>query len=218
MRDLDAAFLSSLSDAHIDDFAVLVTLVHPDLPTQFLALDTRTIIWGPTGARQTYNADRGEFGVLRQQLDQEPPEVQLKLQNLDDAWTDRILKDGLKPNTALVDILVVRISVDPTDKATSKKSMIAETTWTVSGGTVSGESATFTLGQPFNVLGYDTPGPPLGGLSCIWQRRYKGPECGSLSPLLTCSGTIAACRERFPLSEALRFSTFPFMDGKRTIF
>ncbi len=217
MRDLDAAFLASLADAGVDDFAFLVTIKHDDLPTLYYALDTRTITWGPTAERFTYVANRGEWGVIRNQLEQEPPEVTLKLQNLDDTWTNHIHGvSNLNLNGALVDLIIIRIGIDPTDKATSLKSRIAETTWTVSGVVLTDDSVTFSLGQRFGVLGYSVPNPPLGGLFCRWH--YKSPQCGSVSPLKTCNKSLDACRERFPILVALRFSEFPYMDGRRTTF
>ncbi len=217
MRDLDAAFVASLADAGADDFAFLVTIQHPKLATLYYALETRTITWGPTNARQTYIANRGEWGIIRNQLDQEPPGVTLSLQNLDDTWTNIIHgSSNLNLNGALVDLVIVRIGIDPTDASTSAKSMIAETTWTVSGVVMTDDAVTFSLGQRFNVLGYDLPGPSLGGLFCRWQ--YKSPECGSFSALRTCNKSLVDCRARFPDGVPLRFSEFPFMDGKRTTF
>ena len=221
MLDLSTPFLQKLAADGVDDMFLLATLSGDGLPTQKLALGTRSLEWGFTqgiitkdGAitadRATYSATDGSFATRRDTLDSEPPRSSISFTNLDDAWYDELHLNARDYNGATLTFLTVFASVDPTGYLDSLKSRIEDGPWMLSGGRMGDDGITFDFGASFNALKLKIPALMSRARRC--QFLYKGEFCKSTSTHADCDKTPHACAIR--QGSILRFSAWPFSNRK----
>jgi hypothetical protein len=219
--DLSTPFLQKLAATGVDDLFLLATLEGDGLPTQKLALGTRSLEWGFTQGlitsagrieadRAVYAATDGAFATRRDTLDSEPPRSSITFTNLDDSWYDALHRDALDYNGATLNFLTVFASVDPTGYLDSKKSRIEDGPWMLSGGRLGDDGVTFDFGASFNALKLKVPALMSRARRC--QFLYKSEFCKSTSTLTACDKTPHACAVRH--GDVLRFSAWPFSNRK----
>jgi hypothetical protein len=219
--DLDTSFLQALGSSAVDDLFLLAVLEGEGLPTQYLALNTRSLTWGATVGQITsagvipadqavYVATDGTVGTKRDTLDSEPPTSTINFTNLQKEWYTRIHESGDDYNGATITFRQVFASVDPADIATSLKSRIEDGPWTLSGGSLSDVGIAFDFGANFNALKLLVPALLSRARRC--QFAYKGPFCLSTSTHPACDKTPSACAQRH--GGVLRFSAWPFSNRR----
>lgn len=210
MLDLAIPFLTRLSGDCYDDRFVLAVLSGIGLPTQYLSLGQRTLVWGPTGDIQTYAAVDGAFDTQRETMDSEPPLNRITFSNLDRSWYKRINRDGEDYNGALLTLREVFSTINPSVPAVSLLSRIDNGPYMMSGGRMGDNGVTFNFGVGINVLKVQFPAMLSRARRC--GLVYKGEDCGSTSSLPTCGKTPQDCAQRH--DTILRFVQWPFSNQR----
>jgi len=207
-------FLTALARSEIDDVYMLCILEGEGLPTEYLSLGTRSLIWGwadgaddDDGVVHLYTAIDGTFTTKRNTLDAAPPRAAITFTNLNQVWFERLNRDELDYNGATITFRLVFSSVDP--DANNKDYRIDDGPWMLTGGRVTDRGCTFNFGAAFDSLKLMVPALLARARRC--QHLFRGKWCAYNGNLKTCNHTPGDCAKRHTI---LRFSAWPFSNQR----
>jgi hypothetical protein len=207
LRSVSAAFQSLLEAEQATD---LVTLVSIATTTPIRrALNWSTVTW----QTNTYYADVGAFGTVRNSLEATRPRFELSLQNVVDAedgttalpWS-QYLDGSLRGKEVTLSLVATSLLAD-------SEAVIQESRWYVSGLTVDRQWIRMGLGSPHDALAFAVPRIPVGGKTCWWAYQ-KGPCTNreAQNGHATCGHTWNDCVKRTPVGKPAPFGpSYPFM-------